>query len=185
MNNLFTMHKSKKKLLLLAIIFSIIVVLIIVLFVFKKKNNNVVYVPSTFTATDSSVDITVPGEYEFTNIDNNSYILELQSSNSQNSIYISATNFDNIKDISKLIENDKNNFIANFSNINNVSEIQVSAIQDLPMYNYNFSYDENKYIDVYWIQKDSNFYVIDFNIDKNNNDFTPYIKGVLDSLKFN
>lgn len=41
------------------------------------------------------------------------------------------------------------------------------------------------YVDVYWILKDSDFYVIDFSIDKSTDDLTYRIGEILNSLKFN
>lgn len=180
------MKKTKISLWLLITIPIVVLIIITItlLFLFKPKENLVIS-PTTFTSSDASISITVPNEFNFTQIEDDSYILYLNSETSSTSIHISTTSTFNIRDIMKFISSDKDIFLSNFSSINNVSDIIQSEIQGLTCYNYHFNYQENKYVDVYWILNNSNFYVIDFNTNTQNQDFTPHISEVLNSLKFN
>lgn len=177
-NKLFTRNFI---LLLIAIIFVIVAV---VLFLALKAKKDKIIPPSTFTSNDSAISLSVPGELNFSDNKDDSYVLSLTSPYGF-SIYISQTFNTNVRDTLKFIEADKNDYISKFSSINQVSDVTESTIQDLTSYNYHFYYKDTNYIDVYWILKDSTFYVIDFTVNTTNEDLSSHISEILGSLKFN
>ena len=183
--NVNSMKKTKTSLWILITIVAVIIItfFIVVLYFFQQEPQNKILSVS-FTATDSSFSITVPTDFQFSEVQDDSYLLYLNSEIGT-SIHVSSTSNSNIRDVMKYINADKNNFIANFSPISNVSDVVKSELQGLDCYNYHFNYQENKYVDVYWILKDSTFYVIDFNTDTAKQDFSEHIDDVLNSLKFN
>lgn len=169
---------------LLAIIIILIVVAIVLFFIFKKQKQEPAKLV-TFSDANSELSISIYDNYGFEKQEDDSRLLYLKSNTSGDIICISKFSTTNIRDIKKFIEADKDNYISNFSNISDVSDIKEYNSKVFPTYNYHFNYKENMYVDVYWILKDSNLYVIDFNINKNTDDLFSKINEILDSLKFN
>ena len=169
---------------LLVIVIMLIVIAGILFFVLRTKNET----PETllsFESSDSSFSISVPSFFNFSKIEDEDYTLVLKSDLTGSTIYFSQTSANNIRDFNKFIEADKNNFISKFSNISQVSDITESTLQNLPTYNYHFNFNENRYVEVYWILKDSTFYIIDFYINTEKENLSSYIDEIINSLKFN
>lgn len=177
-------NKISKKFIVGFVVIILIVASIILFLVFGdfgKRNNTI----TTFTSSDSTFSLSIYDSLGFSEHKDNDYILELKSDKSNAGIYVSKISTNNIRNIQRYIEADKNYYISKFSNISQVSEISEYTLQSLPVYNYHFNYKESMYVDVYWILKDSDFYVIDFSIDKGTEDLTYRIGEILNSLKFN
>ena len=175
---------NKKNIILIVILLIMIIVAISLFFILNKTKKEKLK-PISFSSSDDSVSLTAPSEYEFSVINDDSYLLLLKSQTTGSSIYISETSTTNIRDISKFIEYDKNDYISKFPNISKVSDVSELTVQGLPAYNYNFYYKENMYVDVYWVLKDSKFIIIDFNINKDKIDLSSHVTEILNSLKLN
>ena len=175
---------TKKNIILLAIVI-VLIIIAITLFVILQNTKKEKLKLISFSSKDSSISISVPNEYNFSEVDVDSYVLSLKSSSTGSGIYISEVSANNIKDFTKFVESDKNDYISKFPNISQVSDVSESTINGLRTFNYNFCYKDNMYVDVYWILKDSNFITVDFNVNKDNLDMTQYISEILNSLQFN
>lgn len=175
---------NKRNIILTVILLVMIIVAISLFFVLNKTKKDKLK-PISFSSSDSSVSLSAPSEYEFSVIDDDSYLILLKSQTTGSSIYVSEAPATNVRDISKFIEYDKNDYISKFPNISQVSDINELNIQGLSAYNYNFYYKNNMYVDVYWILKDSKFIIIDFNVNKDKIDLSSHITDILNSLQLN
>lgn len=176
---------NKRNIILIVILLIMIIVAISLFFILNKIKKDKLK-PISFSSSDSSISLSAPSEYEFSVIEDDSYLLLLKSQTTGSSIYVSETSATNVRDISKFIEYDKNDYISKFPNISQVSDVTELTVQGLPTYNYNFHYKENMYVDVYWILKDSKFIIIDFNINKKDKiDLSSHVTEILNSLKLN
>lgn len=174
---------NKKNIILIIVILILALVASVLFFLLKiEKSNNSA---TTASFSSSNLTISVPTNYKFSKVDKDSYDLVLKSDTSGSTIYFSQTSANTIRDKVKFVEYDKNDYISKFSNISEVSEVTQKTINGLEAYNYHFKYKETMYIDVYWILKDSTFYIVDFNINTSANDLTPYVEEILNSLELN
>ncbi len=174
-----------KKFLIIFLIIAVIIFLII-FFSFKKEKKQDYHVEDTvFNSSDSSLSLTLPGEFKFEEKKDDNFLLAVESPSTEAGVYISSIPASSIRDVSKFIEDEKDDFISHFNNTSNVSNISQLTIQGFSSSNYHFNYGDNGYVDVYWILKDSIYYVIDFRVNKELNDFSTHINDVLTSLKFN
>lgn len=173
-----------KNKILVFLILVIIIVIFILFFIFKSSKKSAPALQN-FSSDDGTINLSIYDNFNFSKKADNSYVLALNSSKIDSSIYVSRFSTNNIRDILKFIEADKNDYISKFSNINQVSDISEYTFQGLHTYNCHFNYKENMYVDVYWILKDSDLYVIDFNVNMEKGDFSSHISETLNSLKFN
>lgn len=175
---------SKRNLIFLIIIILLIVIGFVLFFMLKSSKETSASL-QTFSSSDETVSLSVYDNFGFSELKDNSYILALKSNKIDSSIYVSKFSTINVRDIYKFIEADKNDYISKFSNINQVSDISEYTISNLNAYNCHFNYSENMYVDVYWILKDSDLYIIDFNINKGKEDLSSQVHEILNSVKFN
>lgn len=179
-----TLIKKKKNIILIAVIAFLIIIAIVLFLLLKKDKLIITNTVITFSTDDSSLSIEIPEKYSFSKVNDDSYLLVLNSAEIASSIYFSSFSRSNIRDTDKFIECEKNDYISKFSNISEVSEISELTINGSTAYNYHFRYKENMFVDVYWILKDDEFIVIDLDINTNNSDFYSHITEILDTLKF-
>ncbi len=172
-----------KKVVIVSILF--VIILASVLFLVFKNSKKSAPTLQTFCSEDKTISLSIYDSFEFSKYSDDSYVLAVNSNKINSSIYVSRFSTSNIRDISKFIEADKNDYISKFTNINQVSDISEYTFQGLHAYNYHFNYQENMYVDVYWILKDSDLYVIDFNVNMKKGNFSSHISEILNSLKFN
>lgn len=185
MNSALQKNKRHKKNLNLIIVILVLIIIAFFLFSLRKKHEiEVQNTVSIFSTEDSSISLSIPDKYKFSELEADSYLLILNSSAISSNIYFSEVTTNNIRDIFKFIEGDKNDYISKFSNISKVSEISETNIGDLPAYTYNFYYRENMYVSVYWILKGNKFIVIDFNINTEKVDVS-IIDEILSNLTLN
>ena len=177
-------NSKKKIIIIVAIVVLVAVIILISLLGSSNKEKKKEFSPKSFTTTDSAITLTVPGNFEFEEQKDDSFILSIKSSNTSSGIYISKVEIQSIRDLSKYLETDKKNFVSSFQNTSNVSDITETSIKDLRTYNYHFNYDSN-YVDVYWIFKNSTFYVLDFDSHQSGNNLSDHISEIIDSLNFN
>lgn len=180
-----TKNKIFNKNFFLFLIVLILIIVVCILFFVLKTSKKETAKLQTFSSSDESVSLSVYDDLGFSEFKDDSYVFALKSSKIDASIFVSKFPTTNIRDINKFIEADKNDYISKFSNINQVSDISEYTISNLHTYNCHFNYSENMYVDVYWILKDSNLYVIDFNINKEKRDLSSQVHEILDSVKFN
>lgn len=175
---------NKRNIILFAIVIVLIIVALVMFFILQNREKEKLR-PVEFSSDDGSISVSVPNEFEFATVSDESYKLLLKSAVSGSSIYFSEVSNTNVRDILKFVEYDKNDYISKFSNISQVSDVSEISVQGLTAYNYNFHYKDSMFVDVYWIVKDSKFVVVDFNVNTTNLDLSPYISEVLNSLKIN
>lgn len=173
-----------KNFFLFLIVLILIIVMCVLFFVLKTSKKETAQL-QTFSSSDEAISLSVYDDLGFSELKDDDYILSIRSAKIDASIFISKFSTNNVRDINKFIEADKNDYISKFSNINQVSDISEYTISNLHAYNCHFNYSENMYVDVYWILKDSNLYVIDFNINKEKRDLSSQISEILNSVKFN
>jgi len=175
---------NKKNIILIIVVLFLLIIAFILFFLFKaQKNNNEVF--TTFSSKSNDFSLLLPLSYKFTVVEKDPYELVLRSDISGSSIYFSKTSANTIRNKNSFIEYDKNDYISKFSNISDVSDITEKTIQGFQTFNYSFKYKDTMFVDVYWILKDSTFYIIDFKINTSANDLTPHIEEILNSLHFN
>ncbi len=168
---------KRNRILCLIILFLVIIAIILFNVLHKRKISGTPNTSSTITNDDSTISVTIPDKYHFSKVESESYNLVLNSSLLGSNIYFSEVSTANIRDISKFIEGDKNDYISKFSNISNVSDIAETTVLDQTAYTYNFHYKGTMYVAVYWILRDDIFTLIDFNINTEKID-----KSIIDKL---
>lgn len=178
-NNLFS-----KKFIVFFIVLSLVIIAFVLFFVCKKHEDDSANL-ETFCSADEAISMSIYDTLGFSEYKDDSYVLAFKSTKIDSEIYVSKFLTTNIRDVSKFVEADKNDYISKFSNINQVSDIYEYTFHGFKTYNCHFNYKENMYVDVYWILKDSDLYVIDFNVNMEKGDLFSHISGILDSLKFN
>lgn len=184
MDTMTVKSKFNIKLLVLLIVIVLVILSLILFFIFKKSDKDINTI-TTFSSSDGAISLSLYDSLGFSEQKNGNYVVELTSEKSGAGIYVSKVSTNNIRDMLKYIEADKNDYVSKFSNISQVSDISEYTLQSYKVYNYHFNYKENMYVDVYWILKDNDFYIIDFNIDKSTEDLSHRIGEILDSIKFN
>lgn len=177
---------TKKHIILIIIVIVLVIIAALLFVLYLHKNSSASIVSTTtFTSKSGEISLTVSDEYKFALSEKGTYELVLKSDTSKSSIYFSKVSTSNIRDKNKFIEYDKNDYISKFSNISNVSDIEIKTIHGLESYNYHFNYKDTMYVEVFWILKGSDFYIIDFNIDTQVSDMNSHINEIINSLKLN
>lgn len=177
---------TKKHIILIVIVLTLLIVAALLFILYNHSSTIAQATANTsFNSYSGEINLTIPNEYKFSISEKGSYELVLKSDISKSAIYFSKISSANIRDKKKFIEYDKNDYISKFSNISEVSDIEEKIINGLESYNYHFKYRDTMYVDVYWILKDSNFYIIDFNIDTEANNMASSINTIINSLKLN
>jgi len=177
---------TKKHIILITIIVVLVIVVALLFVLYMHKHSSAALVSNTtFTSKSGEISLTLSDKYQFSLSEKGTYEIVLKSEVSKSSIYVSKVSANNIRDKNKFIEYDKDDYISKFSNISEVSDIDVKTINGLEAYNYHFTYKDTMYVDVYWIFKDSYIYVFDFNIDTGVNDMSSHMDEIMNSLKLN
>jgi len=160
----------KKVLIVVAII--ILVIVLIFLAIRGKKGPDIKIVKnentkSVFTSTDNSMSIEFSNKYELSPYKSTQdYILELRSPKNVD-IFISRKDLVNNKSFYNLVSTDRTSYINNFSPSSNLSEMAELTIKDYPAYTYSLNYIDNQdgnisyYLQVFWIQTNNGYYIID------------------------
>lgn len=169
---------------LFVVIFILVIIASVLFFIFRSSSENSTTL-QMFSSSDGTISLSVYDSFGFSEYKDDSYVLALNSAKIGASIYVSKFPTSNVRDIFKFVDADKNDYISKFSNINQVSDINEYTVCGLPAYNCHFNYKDSMYVDVYWVLKDSDLYVIDFNLNKEKGDLDSHIGEILDSLKFN
>ena len=186
MKNFFINHK---KIIIISIIaFLIIVALLIGLlfFYFYKKNNSYSYVEQISYNNDFSIQI--PDVFEFEKQEAiQDYDLVLISEKYNSRIYISSFDSSRVRSITDVIQSDKEDFILKFQGTKEVTDLKGVDITGLTVYEYNFT-ASGRFIQNYYIVKENNVYVFDFDIDiKENYEYNlkDFTNEIVESFKLN
>lgn len=128
------MYKNKK---ILFIVISILILIVIIgVFIFlrlKNKNSS-----DVLFSSNQELSIEIPKKLKLEQIQNPNYILYLQSNNLR--IRVSKINRFLNKSLEKIIEADKETYLKNFQNYNNVSDIIHLEINGYNSYMYTFDF---------------------------------------------
>lgn len=180
----FSRHKQQIILIILAIIIIALIIAAVAVLSFWKKGS---YKTTTFLSKDKSISITLEDNLEMDILNNNSssHDLLLTSVSNNNTIAVSKTDKNPVYSASEFVSADKSNYASEFENSKNISDISQGNISGYTYYKYSFETDTS-YIEVYWIDANNIYYVLDFACDKNSNiDLKSNITKILDSLKIN
>lgn len=119
---------------------------------------------SIFSSDDKSISIELLNSYKLEEYDSD-YLLELRSSDNLN-IFVDRNQAIENRNLSDLMNKEKENFISTFENSSNVSEVKEISINNNQVYTYSFHYLDKKinttfYLQVMWIQIDDKYYIFD------------------------
>ena len=119
---------------------------------------------SIFSSEDKSISIELLNTYNLKKYKSD-YLLELRSDDNLN-IFIDKNQAIENKNLSDLMNKEKENFISTFENSSNISEIKKISINNNEVYTYSFHYLDKKinttfYLQVMWIQIDDKYYTFD------------------------
>ena len=180
----FSRHKQKIILITLAVIVIALIIACVCVLSFWKKGS---YKTTTFLSKDKSISLTLENNLGMDIFNNNStdHILLLTSASSKNTIAISKTEKNPVYSSSDFVNADKSNYATEFENSKNISDISQGTILGYTYYKYSFETDTS-YVEVYWIDTNDYYYVIDFACDNNSNiDLKSNINKILDTIEIN
>lgn len=153
-----------------------------------QKNTNIDKT-SVFYSTDNSISVELLNSYNLKKYDSD-YLLELRSDENLNIFIDKAQAIEN-KALSDIINKEKENFISNFENSSNISDVRDVVVNENQIYTYSFHYlDKNSnttfYLQVMWLQIGDTYYMLDveFPLDKLSF-FTNVATSLLYSFKIN
>lgn len=184
LKDFFSLHKKKIIIVILSIIVLVLLIIAISMAKFWKSGT---YKTTTFVSSKKDFSITLSDTLEMNIYTTDSYDLLLKSVSNKNIIAISSFNeIDSIYSFQDIINADKNNYISQFENVTNVSEISEGHL-DKSSYNFHkYSFETNElYVEVYWIKFNNKYYIFDFAHDKNSSiDLKSSINSILETLEF-
>jgi len=180
MNNLYEFyekpkHLNVKKVTIVIIIFVIIIITSILLIAKKISDPKNADIPKTeeisdkttiFYSEDQSISIEALNSYKLKPYNSNlGYLLELHSDNNLN-IFVSKEDTVPSRQLSELVEVDKNIYINKFESYSNLSDTKELSINGNLAYTYSFHYlDKNLkkafYLQITWLQVDNYIYIFD------------------------
>lgn len=179
-------HKQK---LIVGILILIILILLIVAILVLRFWKSGTYKTTTFVSSKKDFSIILSDNLEMNVYNNSSYDLLLKSTSESNKNTIAISSFTEINSIYPLqdiIEADKKNYISQFENVSNISEISEGNLSK-NLYNFHkYSFETNKlYLEVYWIEFNNKYYIFDFVSDKNSSvSLKSNINSILETLEF-
>lgn len=155
----------------LSIGISIITLLLIALIIFNfiKKEPSVTY--QFITASDGSCKIELPNtiSYQMNTQENNDFIIDLYSKQDEMFLYLSRIEKNRIVHLEDIVKADKENYMKNKENNQDISNIEKIDFKDNTAYEYHFihydaSYGKDFYSYVLWIETEKNLYVLNFEV---------------------
>lgn len=165
-------NKLNLKKVLIVLVIAILIILLIFFAIKGKKGPDIKTVKSehektVFTSTDNSMSMEFSNKYELSPFKSTQdYILELRSPKNFD-IFVSRKDLVQNKSLYNLISTDKNSYTSNFTNSSNVSELAELNINGYNTYTYSLNYVDTQdgnvtyYLQVFWIQTDKGYYIID------------------------
>ena len=182
----FFLSAHKQKFIISILILTILVLIIIAILTLKLWKNGT-NKTTTFISSKKDFSIILSDTLEMNIYNNNSYDLLLKSKSDKNTIAISSfTEINSIYPLLDIIEADKKNYISQFENVSNISEISEGNLSK-SLYNFHkYSFETNKlYVEVYWIEFNNKYYIFDFASDKNSSvNLKSNINSILETLEF-
>jgi hypothetical protein len=162
-----------KKVFIVICIVVLIAIAIIACMLYSPKTEEITY--ATLTATDESFQVSFPSNisYKINSKEDNDFVIDLYSTKDEMFFY--ATKISKVHDIDfyQVVNGDKENYLSNKENILEDSGIVSSDVPNCTSYEYSFiysdtSYGKDFYSYVVWIETDSNLYVLNFEVIKDN-----------------
>jgi hypothetical protein len=162
-----------KKVFIVICIVVLIAIAIIACMLYSPKAEEITY--ATLTATDESFQVSFPSNisYKINSKEDNDFVIDLYSTKDEMFFY--ATKISKVHDIDfyQVVNGDKENYLSNKENILEDSGIVSSDVPNCTSYEYSFiysdtSYGKDFYSYVVWIETDSNLYVLNFEVIKDN-----------------
>lgn len=165
-------NKLNLKKVLIVVAIAVLVILLITFAIKGKKGPDIKTVKSesestVFTSTDNSLSMEFSNKYELAPYKSTQdYVLELRSSKNVD-IFVSRKELVESKSLYNIVSTDKSSYISNFDNSSNVSEMAELSINGHQAYTYSLNYVDNTdgnvsyYLQVFWIQTDKGYYIID------------------------
>lgn len=167
------MKHINKKYLYIGIGVAVLIILIILslFLIFHKK----VLSYKTFTASDGSFQIMLPNNITYQNNikENQQFIMDLYSEKDDLFLYATKIQKSHEVDLSQIVEDDKKLHLATKKNIREDSGIVSSMLQNYPVKEYHFvyndtSYGKDFYSNIIWIETNTNLYILNFEVANEN-----------------
>lgn len=203
MNEIFNFRRQLNIAKVLVVAASFIIIIIIAFVFFTPNNNNEKPLLtntinkthenkiSDFKSKNNEIILSLNNSYGLSQFDSiQDYILELRSEDNLN-IFIEKKNLSTDTILYNLVNKDKEIYIKEFNSISNISDIREITMADGTIgYTYGFHYLDNQmkkpfYLQIIWIQKDSNYYILsaEFPLDKLDT-YSKIINEITTNLKF-
>lgn len=178
MNELFEFRKHLNTKKIIGLIFLIIILIIAIIFfsfskhTSKKENNKDDSNPyKVYYSADTKVSLELPKRYNLQEVQSDN-ILQLQS---EDGLLINIEEKTIIlgKALKDIATSDRNIYTKKFENVSDISDLQEFNLQNsniLSSYKYSFNFTtQNKsyYVQVFWIQSNTEYYIITLNIPQN------------------
>ena len=182
----FSMNKQKIIIAALSILIVILLIIaILLIFAFKNKTQEEKDL-TKFLSSSKNVSLTLPDSLDMDIVTDRDYELLLNSIHDGNAIGISKTQKNPLYTFEQFINSDRETYISSFENPKNVTDISSGTVNDIPYYKYSFNTNES-YIEVYWIERNDAYYIIDFACDtkSGSSDLKGNIQEIMNSLTFN
>jgi len=179
-------HKQKILIITLAIIALVLIIVAVLMVLSLHKKNLEEKNLTKFMSSDQKIAITLPDNLSMDIVTDPSYELLLNSISDGNAIGISKTQKNPIYTFDQFASSDKSTYISNFENPQNITEISRQSINQNTYLKYSFN-TQDAYIEVYWIEKNDFYYIIDFACDTKSgaSDLKDNINTIMNSLTFN
>lgn len=173
-------HKQHILIILLSLITIALIIAAVFVLSFWKKGS---YKTTTFMSADKDISLTLEDNLGMDIYNNNdSHKLLLTSASNENTIAVSKTEKHPVYSMQEFVNADKSNYASEFENSKNISDISQGTLKGYTYYKYSFETDIS-YIEVYWLDVNNNYYVLDFACDKNSElDLKSNISTILDTL---
>ena len=184
--------KINWKKVVIALIIFIIVISIALFFLLRENNVEVPLIPVSsttyFVDITNSISFSMPKKYglSLSSSDPNR-ILELSSSDLF--IFVSFEGiFGGGASMSELILKDRDNYLKNYENVSNVSDLYEETFNDIKTYYYSFNYDnagDNYVLETIWVEGNNGYYIIDVTYKTEKQDkFVNLHSDLLNSIAF-
>lgn len=157
---------KNKKFLVLYIILLIIVFAILGYYLYNKY-----YCYTEVIAVDNSFKVTVPNRinYKIKETSDENYTLDFYSIKDEMFFYSNVIDKQSEIDLKEVVTTEKNNLSSNLSNVNIVSDVTESNINNYKVCKYSYTYTDSSYgndlyAEVAWIETKSKIYILDLEV---------------------
>lgn len=167
---------------------------IIILFVFLLTgcSSNTENSFTEVSSLDNKYSLSIPNSinYRISSKENNSFSFDLVCVEDEMFIFGNTILKEDVSyDLLTLVNNDRDNYLANTSGLRDVSEVIKVDLEDYLAYSYTYYYSDANYgsdffVKVAWIETDSFFCVLNFEIvEKNSQEFMTIFDNIICSFR--